>query len=119
MQIKLIAYGVAVLAVLAALVYGGVHFYNSGYGAASAKYEAQIAKIQADAAQKLTEEIQRQQAANRDAKQHEADALAKIEAAQAENDKLKKELENAANNDPNANNVVLDPSSVQRINKVR
>ncbi len=65
MQIKLIAYGVAALVLVAALVYGGVHFYNSGYGAASAKYEAQIAKIQTDAAQKLTEEIQRQQAANR------------------------------------------------------
>jgi 5-enolpyruvylshikimate-3-phosphate synthase len=120
---KWIVGAVAVLALLAAIGLGGwwIHstIYDSGYQAASVKYEAQIAAEHAAAVTARNAEVERQAARQNEAKAREAERIA---AMQAEADQLTiqiEELQREASEDPDAGRTAIGAPSVQRINKVR
>lgn len=116
---KAAGYVYAGLAVVLLAWWGYSHIYNSGYAAASLKYEAQISAEHAAAAIEDANEQRRQTIANNASKKREADAIAAIEAKEAENLELRKELRREAQQDPDAGKPVLGAGSVQRINKIR
>ncbi|MFF0919082.1 hypothetical protein ACFYE8_05195 [Rhizobium leguminosarum] len=120
---KWIVGAVAVLALLAAVALGGwwIHstIYDSGYQAASQKYEAKIAAEHAALAVADANEQRRQTIANNASKQREAEAIAEIERKDAENLQLRRRLASESRQDPDADKPVLGSRSVQRINQIR
>jgi hypothetical protein len=120
---KWIVGAVAVLALLAAIGLGGwwIHsaIYDSGYQAASLKYEALIAAEHAALAEADANEQRRQTIANNASKQREAEAIAEIERKDAENLQLRRRLASESRQDPDADKPVLGARSVQRINQIR
>ncbi|MBY5614122.1 hypothetical protein [Rhizobium leguminosarum] len=114
---------VAALAIVGAIFVAGLtvynHIYDSGYDAASLKYEAQIAAEHAAAVTARNAEVERQAARQNEAKAREAERIADV---QAEADQLTKqieELQREASEDPDAGRTALGATSVQRINKIR
>ncbi|WP_455873078.1 hypothetical protein [Rhizobium yanglingense] len=69
-------------------VYDGI--YDRGYGAASAKFTAEIAELNRQAADARAKEIERQDAANNAAKEREAARIAEMQAA---NESLQNKIE--------------------------
>ncbi|MGF9567403.1 hypothetical protein AAIH70_28270 [Neorhizobium sp. BT27B] len=93
--------------------------YDDGYQTASAKYEAQIAADALQRAEASLNEQRRQAIANNAAKRREAEAIATLEAQEAENLELRRRLASEAQQDPDAGRPSLGAGSVQRINQVR
>lgn len=119
MTVKLVTYAVAALFAAVAIWAAYTHVYNNGYDAAKLHYEAEIAKDKADRAEADANEQRRQMIANNAAKAREAAAIAALEAEEAKNSELRKELRREAKQDPDAGRIAVGSGSVQRINKVR
>ncbi|QPB21758.1 hypothetical protein [Rhizobium sp. 007] len=98
-------------------VYDGI--YDRGYGAASAKFTAEIAEMKRQAADARTAEIERQDAANNAAKEREAARIAADAAITEQLEKRIEELQREADQDPDAGKPVLGAPSVRRINQIR
>lgn len=116
---KWVGYGVVliVMCVLAGLGLGKA--YSAGYGAAKAHYVAEIAADQAARAEADANEQRRQNIANNAAKKREADAIAKLEAKEAEELETRKRQRDEAAQDPDAGRIAIGSGGVQRLNKIR
>lgn len=108
-----------VLLMVVALMAGGWWIHGKGYASAEAHYTAIIAAEHAANAQADADEQRRQTIANNAAKKREAEAIAQLEAQEAENLELRRKLASEARQDPDADQPSLGASSVQRINEVR
>jgi hypothetical protein len=107
------------LAAFALLASAYAYVDHKGYQRAAGVYEQRIA---ADAAKRLEADLneqRRQIIANNAAKKREAEAIAALEAEEARNLELRKELRREAEQDPDRDRVVLGAPSVRRINKIR
>lgn len=92
---------------------------HKGYQRAALRYEAEIA---ADVAKRLEADLneqRRQIIANNAAKKREAEAIAALEAEEAQNQELRRELRREAEQDPDAGRIAISPGGVQRLNKIR
>lgn len=116
---KTAAKAVAILALLLTLMAGAWWIHGKGYASAEAHYTAIIAAEHAANAQADADEQRRQTIANNAAKKREAEAIAQLEAQEAENLELRRKLASEAQQDPDADQPSLGASSVQRINEVR
>lgn len=125
-----IARSLTIVVIVAGVLIAGYSVYSriyaQGYGAAEAKYKAEIAQINLDhetERKKLAEadvnEQRRQTIANNAAKKREADAIAAITAKETEIADLRRKLRDEARKDPAADKPVLGADSVQRINQIR
>ncbi len=113
------ARAIAVLIVLLTLMAGAWWVHNNGYASAEAHYTAIIAAEHAANAQADADEQRRQTIANNAAKKREAEAIAQLEAQEAENLELRRKLASEARQDPDADQPSLGASGVQRINEIR
>lgn len=111
--------GAVVLAVGFGLKLAHDHVYDSGYAAASLKYEAQIAAEKLAAAVANEEERRRQVLANEAAKKREAQAIAEIERQDAQISELRKELRREAEKDPDSGKPSIGLGGVRRIDQIR
>lgn len=113
----------SVLLLAVALMAGAwwVHgrIYDDGYQAAVLVKDAEIAELKRENAQADADEQRRQTIANNAAKKREAEAIAQLEAQEAENLELRRKMASEARQDPDADRPSLGASSVQRINEIR
>lgn len=116
---KAVAALILVLSLMAGAWWVHGRIYDDGYQAATLVKNAEIATILRDAAQADADEQRRQTIANNAAKKREAEAIAELEAQEAENLELRRKLASEARQDPDADRPSLGASSVQRINEVR
>lgn len=93
--------------------------YDDGYQAAVLVKNAEIAEIHRANAQADADEQRRQTISNNAAKKREAEAIAQLEAQEAENLELRRKLASEARQDPDADRAAINAGSVQRINEVR
>ncbi|WP_128292023.1 hypothetical protein [Afifella aestuarii] len=105
----------AVLAVLAS--YGGTYAVGDhyGYARAEATWQAKYDRLVADTEKASAEETIRQQQANAEARRAADETIAELRYQLAQQDVFMKELENAADSDPNALRDCLGPDSVRRL----
>lgn len=108
----------SVLLLAVALMAGAWWIHSNGYASAEAHYTAIIAAERAANAQADADEQRRQTIANNAAKKREAEAIAQLEAQEAENLELRRKLASEARQDPDADQPSLGASSVQRINEI-
>ncbi|MBB3743746.1 hypothetical protein FHX10_003245 [Rhizobium sp. BK591] len=127
---KWIVSAITALALVGAIGLGAwwIHgtIYDSGYQAASAVKNAEIAELKEDfakqraaAVEARNAEVERQAAANNAAKTREAARIAEMQAQTEILQSQIEELQREASEDPDAGRTALGASSVQRVNKVR
>lgn len=113
----------AVLLLAVALMAGAwwIHgrIYDDGYAAAVLIKDAEISELKRANAEADANEQRRQTIANNAAKKREAEAIAQLEAQEAENLELRRKLASEARQDPDADRPSLSAGSVQRINEIR
>jgi hypothetical protein len=107
------------VAAFALLVGAYTYVDHKGYQRAAAYYEQRIAATAAALAEADANEQRRQTIANNAAKAREAEAIAALEAQEADNLELRRRLASEAQQDPDADRPSLGAGSVQRLNKVR
>lgn len=111
----LIAAGVG----LSALAGVGLWIDRNGYQRAAAEWTIKYDKRELELNEQRFKEIDRQATANAEAKAKEAARLAAEMARAAELEARVLELEQQAENDPNANRIGLGADSVARLNQIR
>lgn len=116
---KALAALILVLSLMAGAWWIHGRIYDDGYQAAVIVKNAEIATILQENAQADADEQRRQTIANNAAKKREAEAIAQLEAQEAENLELRRKLASEARQDPRANEPSLSADSVRRINEVR
>lgn len=116
---KLHFYGAAALAAVVLLAFIAGRIFTAGYDSAAGFYKAEIAAIHADYADKAKDEADRQAAANAAAKARERQLIAELDAAEQETTTLQEKLRDEAAKDPRADEPVLGPDSLQRLNQIR
>lgn len=116
---KALAALILVLSLMAGAWWIHGRIYDDGYQAAVIVKSAEIATILQENAKADADEQRRQTIANNAAKKREAEAIAQLEAQEAENLELRRKLASEARQDPDADRPSLGASSVQRINEVR
>ncbi len=116
---KALAALILVLSLMAGAWWIHGRIYDDGYQAAILVKDAEIATILRANAQADADEQRRQTIANNAAKKREAEAIAHLEAQEAENQELRRKLASEARQDPDADRPSLSAGSVQRINEIR
>jgi hypothetical protein len=107
------------VAAFALLVGAYAYVDHKGYQRAAAHYTAKIAADRAALAEADANEQRRQTIANNAHKAREAEAIAALEAQEADNLELRRRLASEAQQDPDADRLAVGADGVQRINKVR
>lgn len=116
---RAVGYGIAVLAVLAALWFAYSHIEGKGYDRGVAEWSLKYDRLVSDYQTARTVELERIAKANEVAKANEARRIAKLE-KQAEDLETKiKELANEADKDPDRDQPAIGADGVQRINRIR
>lgn len=92
---------------------------HKGYQRAEAHYTAVIAKDRAERAEADANEQRRQTIANNAAKRREAEAIAALDAKEAEEIENRKRQRDEAAQDPDAGRIAIGSDGVQRLNSIR
>ncbi|MGB3899826.1 MAG: hypothetical protein WA973_14900 [Mesorhizobium sp.] len=111
---RLILYGLAALAIVAAFGYT----YHAGYSRAAATWEAKYELREAAIRKATADEITRQAQANAQAKAIEADRIRRLAEENAALEEKIKELSDEADADPDRDNTCLSDGSRVRIDSI-
>ncbi len=116
--------GRAILAATVALVLAGAwgawqhhEGYRTGYAEAEQLWQAKYDKLVADIEKTSADESARQEAANAVARRDANETISKLRYRLAQQDVIMKELEDAADSDPDALRECLGADSVRRLNQ--
>lgn len=116
---KLYLYGIGGIVAVVILAFVASRIFSAGYDSAAAFYKLEIAGIHASYAEAAANEKRRQEIANAAAKARERQLIAELDAAEEETTTLQEKLRNEAAQDPRADDPVLGPDSLQRLNALR
>lgn len=116
---KLYLYGIGGVVAVVVLAFVASRIFSAGYSSAEAFYKLEIASIHASYAEAADKEKERQAVANAAAKARERQLIAELDAAEEESTTLQEKLRDEASKDPGANEPVLGPGVMQRLNQIR